>query len=176
MKKLLLFTALISFCFTVNAQESKFGVTAGYQSSSFKVSGAGLDISTDASGYFVGFFAQFSVSETFSIQPELHYSSVSDDGESIGDIIIPVMLKFHLTDKFNFMAGPQFDYITEDDAEGIKKFAMGLGFGLGYDISDNISLGARYSIGFDRLDDEGEDVGDASFKINIFQIGLSYSF
>ena len=111
-KKLLLFTALISFCFTVNAQESKFGVTTGYQSSSFKVSGAGLDISTDASGYFVGFFAQFSVSETFSIQPELHYSSVSDDGESIGDIIIPVMLKFHLTDEFNFMAGPQFDYLT----------------------------------------------------------------
>ena len=155
---------------------SKFGVTAGFQSSSFKVSGAGLDISTDASGYFVGFFAQFSVSETFSIQPELHYSSVSDDGESIGDIIIPVMLKFHLTDEFNFMAGPQFDYITEDDAEGIKKFAMGLGLGLGYDFSDNISLGARYSLGFDRLDDEGEDVGDASFKTNIFQIGLSYSF
>ena len=59
MKKLLLFTALISFCFTVNAQESKFGVTAGYQSSSFKVSGAGLDISTDASGYFVGFLRNF---------------------------------------------------------------------------------------------------------------------
>ena len=86
------------------------------------------------------------------------------------------MLKFHLTDEFNFMAGPQFDYITEDDAEGIKKFGMGLGLGLGYDFSENISLGARYSLGFDRLDDEGEDVGDASFKTNIFQIGLSYSF
>ena len=53
---------------------------------------------------------------------------------------------------------------------------MGLGLGLGYDFSENISLGARYSLGFDRLDDEGEDVGDASFKTNIFQIGLSYSF
>ncbi|MDG1509836.1 MAG: outer membrane beta-barrel protein [Flavobacteriaceae bacterium] len=176
MKKLLLFTALISFCFTVNAQESKFGITAGYQSSSFEISGDGVDISTDASGYFLGFFAQFSVSESLSIQPELQYSSVSDDGESIGDIIIPVMLKFHLSDKFNFMAGPQFDYITEDDTEGVKEFGMGLGLGLGYDISDNISLGARYSFGFDRLDDEGEDVGDASFKINIFQIGLNYSF
>ena len=176
MKKLLLFTALISFCFTVNAQESKFGITAGYQSSSFEISGDGVDISTDASGYFLGFFAQFSVSESLSIQPELQYSSVSDDGESIGDIIIPVMLKFHLSDKFNFMAGPQFDYITEDDTEGVKEFGMGLGLGLGYDISDNISLGARYSFGFDILDDEGEDVGDASFKINIFQIGLNYSF
>ncbi|MDA9302801.1 PorT family protein [bacterium] len=181
MKKLLLFTALISFCFTVNAQESKFGITAGYQSSSFEVSGDGLDLSTDASGFFLGFFAQFSVSESLSIQPELHYSSVSDsdnddDDESVGDIIIPIMLKFHVSDKFNLMAGPQFDYITEEDTEGIKKFGMGLGLGLGYDFSDNISLGARYSIGFDRLDDEGEDVGDASFKMNILQIGLSYSF
>ncbi len=25
--------------------------------------------------------------------------------------------------------------------------------------------------GFDRLDDEGEDVGDATFKINVLQIG-----
>ena len=176
MKKLFFTIALVSFCFMVNAQESKFGITAGYQSSSFEISGDGVDISTDASGYFLGFFAQFSVSESLSIQPELQYSSVSDDGESIGDIIIPVMLKFHLSDKFNFMAGPQFDYITEDDTEGVKEFGMGLGLGLGYDISDNISLGARYSFGFDRLDDEGEDVGDASFKINIFQIGLNYSF
>ena len=176
MKKLLLFTALISFCFTVNAQESKFGITAGYQSSSFEISGGGVDLSTDASGFFLGFFSQFSVSENLSIQPELHYSSVSDDGESVGDLIIPVMLKFHVSEKFNLMAGPQFDYLTEDDTEGIKKFGMGLGLGLGYDISENISIGARYSLGFDRLDDEGVDLDGASIKINVLQLGLSYSF
>ena len=177
MKKLFLTITLLAFCYTASAQDSKFGITAGDQSSSFEISGDGVDLSTDASGFFLGFFAQFSVSESLSIQPELHYSSVSDsdnddDDESVGDIIIPIMLKFHVSDKFNLMAGPQIDYITEEDTEGIKKFGMGLG----YDISDSISLGARYSLGFDRLDDEGEDIGDANFKINVLQIGLSYSF
>jgi len=176
MKKLFFTIALVSFCFMVNAQESKFGITAGYQSSSFEISGGGVDLSTDASGFFLGFFSQFSVSENLSIQPELHYSSVSDDGESVGNLIIPVMLKFHVSEKFNLMAGPQFDYLTEDDTEGIKKFGMGLGLGLGYDISENISIGARYSLGFDRLDDEGVDLDGASIKINVLQLGLSYSF
>ena len=86
------------------------------------------------------------------------------------------MLKFHVTENFNLMAGPQFDYLTEEDVEGIKKLGMGLGLGLGIDISDNVSLGARYYFGFDRLDDMGEDVGDATIKLNILQIGLNYSF
>lgn len=172
MKKLLLSIALVSFCFSANAQ---FGVTAGYQSATFKVSGGGEDFSSDASGFFLGVFGQFSVTETFSIQPELQYSSITDEGESSGLIIIPLMMKFHVTENFNLMAGPQFDYITED-TEGINKLGLGLGLGLGVDVSDNISLGARYSFGFDRLDDMGEDVGDATIKINILQIGLNYSF
>ena len=176
MKKLLLIIALVSFCFNVNAQDSKFGATAGYQSTTGKVSGGGEDFTSDSSGFFLGVFAEFSVTETFSIQPELQYSSVSDEGESICEIIIPLMLKFHVTENFNLMAGPQFDYLTEEDVEGIKKLGMGLGLGLGIDISDNVSLGARYSFGFDRLDDMGEDVGDATIKLNILQIGLNYSF
>ena len=175
MKKLLLSIALVSFCFAVNAQDSKFGATAGYQSATIKLSGSGEDFSSDASGFFLGFFAQFSVTETFSIQPELQYSSITDEGESTGLIIIPLMMKFHVTENFNLMAGPQFDYITED-TEGINKLGLGLGLGLGIDISDNISLGARYSFGFDRLDDMGEDVGDATIKVNILQIGLNYNF
>jgi len=176
MKKLFFTIALVSFCLMVNAQESKFGITAGYQSTSINISGGGLDLSADASGFFLGFISQFSVSENLSIQPELHFSSVSDDGESVGDLIIPVMLKFYVLEKFNLMAGPQFDYLIEDDTEGIKKFGMGLGLGLGYDISENISIGARYSLGFDRIDDEGIDLDGASIKINVLQLGLSYSF
>ena len=66
--------------------------------------------------------------------------------------------------------------ISREDTEGINKLGLGLGLGLGVDVSDNLSLGARYSFGFDRLDDMGEDVGDATIKINILQIGLNYSF
>ena len=43
MKKLLLSIALVSFCFSANAQDSKFGATAGYQSSTLKASGGGCE-------------------------------------------------------------------------------------------------------------------------------------
>ena len=53
MKKLLLSIALVSFCFSANAQDSKFGATAGYQSATLKASGGGEDFSSDASGFFL---------------------------------------------------------------------------------------------------------------------------
>ena len=54
MKKLFLTITLLAFCYTASAQDSKFGITAGYQSSSFEFSGDGLDLSTDASGFYLG--------------------------------------------------------------------------------------------------------------------------
>ena len=176
MKKLVLTIALVSFCFSTNAQDSKFGITAGFQSTSIKVSGGSFDISQDASGFFLGFYVQFLFSETFSIQPELQYSSISSDGETLGLLVIPIMMKFHVTEKLNIMAGPQFDYVTAKDTEGIDKLGLGLGLGLGYDISDHIAVGTRYYFGFDRLNDMGEDIVYASIKLNILQVGLSYRF
>ena len=177
MRKLLLTIALVSFCFSANAQDSKFGATAGYQSLNVKLSGGGEELSSDASGFFLGFFAQFSVTETFSIQPELQYSSITDEGESSGLIIIPLMMKFHVTENFNLLAGPQFDYITEQELDdAVNKLGLGLGLGLGVDISDHIAVGTRYSFGFDRLNDMEEDIANASIKLNILQVGLSYRF
>jgi len=49
MKKLFLTITLLAFCYTASAQDSKFGITAGYQSSSFEISGDGVDLSTNAS-------------------------------------------------------------------------------------------------------------------------------
>ena len=86
------------------------------------------------------------------------------------------MMKFHVTEKLNIMAGPQFDYVTAKDTECIDKLGLGLGLGLGYDISDHIAVGTRYSFGFDRLNDMGEDIANASIKLNILQVGLSYRF
>tara|TARA_B100000768_G_C11118239_1_gene306290 strand:+ start:133 stop:381 length:249 start_codon:yes stop_codon:yes gene_type:complete len=59
MKKLVLTIALVSFCFSTNAQDSKFGITAGFQSTSIKVSGGSFDISQDAFGFFLVFMYNF---------------------------------------------------------------------------------------------------------------------
>ena len=127
-------------------------------------------------------FAEFPLSEKFSIQPEFHYSSVTDDGESLDNLILPVFLKYYITEKFNVMSGLQFDYFTEKDLGNLKRFGLGLGIGLGYDITDSILISSRYSFGItNRIDtqefiDDFIDTSDLSAKTNIFQIGLGYRF
>ena len=191
MKKLL-FIAVIAILssLNVNAQETpsstketSYGVTAGFQATSLKVSLKGLsDIVEDGEGFFIGLFAEFPLSEKFSIQPEFHYSSVTEDGESTDNLILPVFLKYYITEKFNVMSGLQFDYFTEKDLGDIKRFGLGLSIGLGVDITDSILISSRYSFGItNRIDtsefiDDFIDLSDLSAKTNIFQIGLGYRF
>jgi opacity protein-like surface antigen len=191
MKKLL-FIAVIAILssLNVNAQETpsstketSYGVTAGFQSTSLKVSLKGLsDIVEDGEGFFIGLFAEFPLSEKFSIQPEFHYSSATNDGESLDNLILPVFLKYYVTEKFNVMSGLQFDYYTDKDLEYFKKFGLGLSIGLGVDITDSILISSRYSFGItERIDrsefiDDFIDLSDLSAKINVFQIGLGYRF
>ena len=91
MKKSLIFTALILVCFNLNAQdestkfsgENSYGVKAGFTSFNIKASTSGVSVSEDASGFYVGFFASFSLSEKFEVQPELHVLSVYESGENL---------------------------------------------------------------------------------------------
>jgi len=191
MKKLL-FIAVIAILSSLNVsaqetpsstKETSYGVTAGFQSTNFKLSLKNLiENEVDAEGFFIGLFAEFPLSEKFSIQPEFHYSRVTKDGESIDNLILPVFLKYYITEKFNVMSGLQFDYFTEKDLGDIKRFGLGLGIGLGYDITDSILISSRYSFGItNRIDtsefiDDFIDLSDLSAKTNIFQIGLGYRF
>jgi opacity protein-like surface antigen len=191
MKKLL-FIAVIAILSSLNVsaqetpsstKETSYGVTAGFQSTNFKFSLKNLiENEVDAEGFFIGLFAEFPLSEKFSIQPEFHYSSVTEDGESVDNLILPVFLKYYITEKFNVMSGLQFDYFTEKDLGNIKRFGLGLGIGLGVDITDSILISSRYSFGIiNRIDtsefiDDFIDLSDLSAKTNIFQIGLGYRF
>ena len=191
MKKLL-FIAVIAILssLNVNAQETpsstketSYGVTGGFHATNinFSINSDGLT-EVDDLGFFIGLFAEFPLSEKFSIQPEFHYSSVTEDGESVDNLILPVFLKYYITEKFNVMSGLQFDYFTEKDLGNIKRFGLGLGIGLGVDITDSILISSRYSFGItDRIDsleiiDDSIASSDLSAKTNIFQIGLGYRF
>jgi len=191
MKKLL-FIAVIAILSSLNVsaqetpsstKETSYGVTAGFQSTNFKLSLKNLiENEVDAEGFFIGLFAEFPLSEKFSIQPEFHYSSVTKDGESIDNLILPVFLKYYITEKFNVMSGLQFDYVTNKDFKIYTRSGLGLSIGLGVDITDSILISSRYSFGItDRIDsleiiDDSIDSSDLSAKTNIFQIGLGYRF
>ena len=121
-------------------------------------------------------FAEFPLSEKFSIQPEFHYSRVTKDGESIDNLILPVFLKYYITEKFNVMSGLQFDYVTNKNFENYTSSGLGLGIGLGIDITDSILISSRFSFGITDRTEFSSSLFDISAKTNIFQIGLGYRF
>ncbi|MER3330003.1 MAG: OmpW family protein, partial [Candidatus Kapaibacterium sp.] len=98
MKKLLLVAiAVLGFTYSSQAQEVRFGATAGYLNARGSVKAGDISISASESGFYLGAVADFNVSENFNVQPELLYANV--DGSS--GIMLPILGKFAISEKFN---------------------------------------------------------------------------
>ncbi len=174
MKKLFPIIFIALFSISANAQDTSFGVVAGYHSLGQKVSIDVASVTVNTSGFYVGFFADFSISESLNLQPELQFASVSQDGESLNELIIPIMFKYAVSEQFSLMAGPQLDFLLEDTGDEANALGFGIGFGAAYDISDHVFISSRYALGLNnRIKD---DLFDSSLKLNTFQIGLGYKF
>lgn len=178
MKKSLIVAAITVLGFTtVNAQEPAFGLKTGFNSLSLRASADGVSASESASGFYVVAFGDFQISEKFNIQPELQFISVSEDGESSSVLALPIMAKVNVAEKFSILAGPQLDLLLDEDADGIKKFGIGLGAGLAYDITDKFIIDARYVLGLsNRLEDNNFGGVEVDTKFNYVQFGLGYKF
>lgn len=174
MKKLLLIAVIaILGIGNVNAQEAKFGLVGGFHNLSIKASESGTSLSVDGQGFYVGISGEFNLSETLNLQTELQFANASKDGESTDLVVLPVMVKYYVSEKINLQAGPQFDFVVSE-SEGINVFGLGLGIGAGYDINENFYLNTRYTFGLsNRLEDAPSNV---SVKFNVFQAGLGYRF
>lgn len=99
--------------------------------------------------------------DKFAVQPEILYSTHGvkyDSGNlQLDYITIPVMLKYYATNEFSFELGSQIGFLTlassacEDVKDFIKSTDFGFNIGVGYDITTNIILGARYNFGVTRI-------------------------
>ena len=175
MKKLLLVAAIAVFGFTANAQEVTFGVKGGVNFSNW-------DANADTDGitsFYIGGLADFALSESFHVQPELLFSS---EGAESGDVDlgasflrIPVMAKYYVADGLSLQAGPNFGFlISEDDAleDALKSFDVALGLGAGYELESGLFFDARYNLGLTDL----SDVDGFETKTVTFQVGVGYRF
>ncbi len=173
MKKLFL-AAFAVFAFaSVNAQDTTFGATAGLTILSPDVDGLDADSET---GFHIGAFAEFGLSDSFSVQPELTYAMAGD----ISMIALNALAKYHITEEFNIHAGPQIGFAGGDDIDALDdaiedftKLNLQLAVGVGYDITEEIFAQARY--GF-QLNDHFTGDGDGSIKINTLTFGVGYRF
>lgn len=128
MKRIILsMIAVITFGF-VNAQETKFGIKAGANLSSWTGDTDGVNLNPRF-GFVIGGFAEIKLSDKFAIQPELNYSTqgtkqdnfvflqnlhfdyyelpTADIRWNLAYLNIPVMFKYYVADKFSVEAGPQ---------------------------------------------------------------------
>ena len=134
-------------------------------------------------------FDGFTIEETEKVTIKLSYLN------------LPIMAKFYATEKFSFEAGPQIGFImsakvdydytyretfggiteietesgSEDIKDDLKSIDFGFGFGAGYKFTENLSLGARYTLGLSSI---AKDFDGESFdlKNNVLQVSLSYKF
>ncbi len=190
-KNLFLLVVLFTFS-SVYSQGIIFGVKAGVNLATLNSSISGInDHVSMRTAFHVGGVADVSITDQFSIQPELIYSSVGAKSDIDGgdfDIItdylsIPFLAKYNVANGFSLLAGPQAGFLlnakikAEDEEEDFKdemeSIDFGLGFGLAYKLDAGLSFDARYVLG---LSNAWADTGDDTIKNNVIQFSIGYMF
>ncbi len=204
--KILLLTMIFAVSFS-NGQNVKFGIKGGLNLSNL----ASISSSTDKLGnlsdkrinnlsdkgkvaFHIGGMVNISLTDSFSIQPELLYSLQGAHSETnfakadleLHYISIPVMANLHLG-FFKIEAGPQVSFLTSSIISGevlgfgsskkvkdlFSTVDFGVNFGLGIEFQ-KISLGTRFNIGLsDIIRDNPTDIKIIN---SVFQLSLGYYF
>ena len=146
MKKLLWVASVILTGVAVKAQETRFGVKAGYSMSTLKVDGDQDDLeerSTDPSHtFYVGGLVEHKFSDTFGIQGELLYSPLGgkedynvSEGQvyfreksklSFGTLLIPVSAKYFITENLSVALGASFGLILSAKQKTVIDAGIGI--------------------------------------------------
>ena len=116
--------------------------------------------------YHVGIYEQSDISDRFSIRPELLFSnkgfrSSGVSGKSNVDlhyVSLPVLAQYRIWDQLSVMLGPEISYLlfararTDDGTVNLssiwnRTLDVGIAAGLGYQVSEKVELGVRYTYG-----------------------------
>nr|WP_294898705.1 porin family protein [uncultured Pedobacter sp.] len=156
-------------------------------------------------GFNAGVFVNIPIVDRLSFQPEAMFSQKGYKSERtgiLGDgtltqttnwIEVPILAKINPASGFNIYLGPQVSFLTrtktkydgnfssseqtkyEDDANKFKKSIVGGVLGAGFDITNNLSLNARYALDFQKNNEDGTTETPA-FKNQTWQAGLALKF
>lgn len=185
--------AILAFGFA-NAQETRFGVKGALNITSL-TGNYYEDNAKSSIGFQVGAFAEIKIIEKLAIQPELLYSAQgakfngfggNDYDVKLNYLNIPVLAKYYITKEFTVEAGPQIGFLLSAKEEGedakdfYKSVDLGFNLGAGYNFTENLSAGIRYTIGlsnvYDKEYDNFEDYYDYSIRNSVLALSLGYKF
>ncbi|MBK8951725.1 MAG: PorT family protein [Chitinophagaceae bacterium] len=188
MKKVLLSLVVIATTVFVSQAQVSFGAKAGLNLYNF--SGSDADGFDSKVGFNVGGLVNIPVSDNFSVQPELIFSTEgakASEGSvtmnyNMNYLNIPIMLQYNTASGFYAEAGPQIgllmsakvkvDSESEDIKDSFKSTNFSLGIGLGYRLANGLGFGARYNLGLGNIVDET----DVDVKLGGFPVGVSFKF
>lgn len=197
MKKtfLLLVIAIVGVSASSNAQEYwNFGVKGGVNFTN--MTSDGFEDNNSRTGFHLGVLAEIPVSDRFSVQPEVLYSTHGTEEEGsnytneykLDYIQVPVIAKFYLIDGLALEAGPSFNFLVqeeydfesgvldiESDTDYASTFEFGGALGASYKFNNGFFLNGRYVIGFtDAFDSDSFD--EDAINNNGFQLGVGFQF
>lgn len=203
MKKITLsIVAVLAFGFA-NAQEVKFGVKGGINLSTLT---GDIEDASSKVGFQVGGFAEIKLSDKFSVQPELLYSTqgakektnvfdvdamevVSADlTYKLAYINVPVMAKYYVAEKFSLEAGPQIGFLVsakgkvsggDSSEEDIKDAFKSIDFGVNFGAGYDFTENLSVGVRYNLgLSNILENEAGDNFKNknSVFSLSVGYKF
>jgi Outer membrane protein beta-barrel domain len=177
MKKLLILVLAIGFSTQTFSQGLDFGIKAGANFANI-TDATGL---TNKTGFVVGVFAGAKLNDKLGIQGDLLYSQQGakfDAGEiDLNYVIIPVVIKYYITESLNLQAGPQFGFVVDDNFKEVfigvseaESFDLTGVVGAGFEFPFGIRVSGRYNFGLTDIMKSGDG------KNTVATVAVGYSF
>lgn len=156
MKRLICVSILFVVFSLSSFSQTNFGIKAGTSLTFFNEDNGvfGEDPELEV-GYFGGVFLDVVIDKGFHFQPELLYKGLGD----FEFLNMPLYLKYDVDNNFHILAGPSLNYFFNFF---VNKFKVRGDFSLAYDITDDLDISLKYTIGFEEI------------SPNVLFIGLGY--
>jgi len=177
----------------------RFGIRAGANLMNMgKIQAVGQEYSTDSKvGFQAGIYGDLPMGGGFAFLPEAMFiqkgAKLSENGvdldTKVSYIDIPVLIGYKATPELTVFAGPQVSFLLSQkstgvlsngtqgestDTENFSKSLAGGAVGLGYSITPNINVNARYMMDFQKA--LKDDVNQDKIKNKGFALSLGYTF
>lgn len=177
MKKLSILILTIAFSVQSFSQGLDFGIKAGMNFANI-TDATGL---TNKTGFVVGVFAGVKLNDKLGVQGDLLYSQQGaefDGGEiDLNYVIIPVVIKYYITESLNLQAGPQFGFVVDDNIKEVfngiseaESFDLSAVIGAGFEFPFGIRVSGRYNIGLTDI----MKLGDGKNAVATVAVGYSF--
>ena len=183
MRKAFLFLSILFITNSVLSQNKiTYGVKAGVNLTGFRTENG---TNSDLIGINIGGVAKMDLNKTFGLQGELNLNSkggiyrfplTSNNPEiKLTYINLPILLKTHITRKFNFEIGPEFGFLVGQKAkvngdtfeiDDVSSFDMNINAGLSYEFEKGIFIQGRYGYGLTKLF-EGRDYKNSCISLSL---------